>query len=57
MSFLYLHCICIIAYHVGTLNVRHVKSEGNVEAEPEEGARVDQSRRQKDLLECMLGLG
>ena len=49
--------ICIIAYHLGTLNVRHVEPEGNVEAESEDGARVDQSRRQKDRLECMLGLG
>jgi len=32
----------------GTLNVRHVEPEGNVEAEPEDGARVDKSRRWKD---------
>ena len=46
-----------IAYHLGTLDVRHVEPEGNVEAEPEDGARVDQSRRWKDRLECMFGLG
>jgi len=50
-------CIFIIAYHLGTLDVRHVGLEGNVEAEPEDGARVDQSKRRKDRLECMLGLG
>ena len=37
--------------------MRHVEPEGNVEAEPEDGARVDQSRRRKDRLECMIGLG
>ena len=50
-------CIRIVAYHLGTLNVRHMEPEGNVEAEPEDGALVDQSRRRKDRLECMLGLG
>ena len=55
-SCLSFNCICIVAYHLGTLNVRHVEPEGNVEAELEDGARVDQSRRRKDRLECMLGL-
>jgi len=50
-------CIFIVAYHLGTLDVRHVGLEGNVEAEPEDGARMDQSKRRKDRLECMLGLG
>ena len=50
-------CIFIVAYHLGTLDVRHVGLEGNVEAEPEDGARVDQSKRRKDRLESMLGLG
>ena len=50
-------CICIVAYHLGTLDVRHMGLEGNVEAEPEDDARVDQSKRRKDRLECMLGLG
>ena len=31
--------------------MRHVEPEGNVEAEPEDGARVDQPRRRKDPLE------
>ena len=47
----------IIPSHLGTLDVRHVEPEGNVEAEPEDDARVDQSRRRKDRLEYMLGLG
>ena len=49
--------ICIIAYHLATLDARCVKLKDKVEAEPEDDARVDQSRRRKDRLECMLGLG
>ena len=49
--------IRIVASHLGTLDARRVEPKGNVEAEPEYGARVDQSRRRKDRLECMLGLG
>ena len=47
--------ICTAAFHLGTIDVQR---EGcDVEAEPEDGARVDQSKRRKDRLECMLGLG
>ena len=48
-------CICIVAYHLGTLDLRHVEPNGNVEAEPEDGVRMDQSRRWKDRLESCLG--
>jgi len=30
--------LSIIPSHLGTLDVRHVEPEGNVEAEPEDGA-------------------
>ena len=48
-------CIRIIAYHLGTLDLRHMEPNGNVEAEPEDGARMDQFRRWKDRLESCLG--
>ena len=48
-------CSCIVASHLGTIGE---PCEGRaVGAEPEDGARVDQSRRRKDRPECMLGLG
>ena len=47
--------LSIIPSHLGTLDVRHVEPEGNVEAEPEDGARMDQSIRWKDRLESCLG--
>ena len=43
-------CTCIVASHLGTLDVRCVDLKGKVGAEPEDGVTVDAdaSRRWKD---------
>ena len=48
-------CACMIAYHLGTLDKRHVELKDKVEAELEDGVLVGRSRRWKYRLESCLG--
>jgi len=48
MVFFLSSCTCIVASHLGTLDVRRVDLKFKVGAEPEDGVTMDESRRWTD---------